>query len=182
MNKESLQNKISKIYNVSPNVNDFLNKGFDMKYSLAMEKNYKIEFTIPENIYELDFSTYYKNFIKFNSFTVFGLRLHQMEESEEFEDFYVIGRRESDLIILFKSTNEIAIFDKYNEEILYYIAKNLEMLFDLLPILIEYDKIGYLDQKYTEEIKNETLSKIKDLITEKKFYSFYKYSITGEKN
>lgn len=87
-----------------------------------------------------------------------------LTEIEEYEDFYKIGDIESDLLILIKSTEEIAILDHEHFEIRYYISENFDVFLDLIPILISYDKLGYLGKEYTTAIKNKTLEEIKKIL------------------
>lgn len=171
-----LQRKLTAIKEASPTINDFLINGFDLKYASDILNLYKFEFEgntdySVSNLFEL-----YRMSVKCNSFSVFGLSL---SEVQEYDEFYQIGSRESDPIILLKSTNEVAILDIENYEIIYYISKDFEMFLDLLPILILYDKIGYLGQKYNLEIKNITLEKIINLLVDAKYYTFFSFSING---
>lgn len=81
---------------------------------------------------------------------------------------------------MIKETKEVVLLAEDRLEIIYYISQNFEKLLDLLPILISYEKIGFLGERYTTEIKNQTLKQIKELLLEKKYFSFFSESIIGK--
>lgn len=177
MNTELVKSKIVAIQNVIPSINEFLEKGFDKDYATQILADYSI--ILNENIIlesKISFLDFFNKNVKLN-LSFFGFSL---SEQEDFEDFTVIGNRDSDSIIVIKKTNEIALFDQYNSEILGYLAEDFEMFLDLIPVLISYDKLGYLGEEYSTSLKKNTLKKLKEILKSKKYYSFFDQSISCE--
>lgn len=170
MDIELLKNKIAAIQNVIPTLNDFLEKGFDKDYATQISADYSInlkeDFIIDSTFSYLDFFNYN---VKMN-LCFLGF---QLLEQENYQDFTVIGNRDSDLLILIKKTNEIAIYDQYSSDIIAYIAKDFEMFLNLLPVLISYDKVGFLGEEYSTNLKKNTFDKIEEVLKSKKYYSFF---------
>jgi hypothetical protein len=176
MSIQLLQQKLTLIKEASPTKEDFLNSGFDLNYATAIAQQYHFEFNEANNHSAESLFELYRMTVSSRQFSVFGLSLCEVEEEE---DFYQIGNSDADLLILIKATQEIALLDIENGEIIAYIAKDFAMFLDLLPLLVLYDKIGYLGQKYTAEVKNKTVEKIIQLIVDPKYYSFFSFSING---
>lgn len=179
MQHNHLEQKIAKINSVTPKLDDFLQNGFDINYAQAFISDYILEYKKECNETQIELFELFKLNVKYKRFSIIGNIM--LTEIEEYEDFYKIGDIESDLLILIKSTEEIAILDHEHFEIRHHISENFEVFLDLIPILISYNKIGYLGQEYTIEIKIKTLEEIKKLLKSEKYYSFFSFSLMGEK-
>ncbi|WP_396148964.1 hypothetical protein [Flavobacterium sp.] len=177
MQHKHLEQKIAKINSLIPKLDDFLQNGFDNDYAQAFISDYILEFKKECNETEIELFELFKLNVKYKRFSIFGSMM--LTEFEEYEEFYKIGNLESDLLILIKSTKEIAILDHEHFEIRDYISKNFEVFLDLIPVLISYDKLGYLGEKYTIDIKVKTLKEIKKILKSEKYYSFFSYSLMG---
>ncbi|MDR6763975.1 putative restriction endonuclease [Flavobacterium sp. 2755] len=112
--------------------------------------------------------------VNFKNFSFFGFTL---KNHEDHKDFVSIGFRDSELLIVIKETNEIALLDGESFEVVNYISKDFESFLDLISILVSYDKIGFLGDSYTSEIKSETLTKIKESLSVQKYFSFFSEKI-----
>ncbi|RXR35548.1 hypothetical protein EQG68_01225 [Flavobacterium piscinae] len=173
-----LEQKIAIINSVTPNLDDFLQNGFDNDYAQAFISEYILEYKKQCNETEVELFELFKLNVRYKRFSIIGNLM--LTEIVEYEDFYKIGNLERDFLILIKSTEEIAIIDHENFEIRYYISENFEVFLDLIPVLISYDKLGYLGVKYTMDIKIKTLEKIKKIVKSEKYYFFFSYSLMGE--
>ncbi|UPQ77816.1 hypothetical protein M0M57_09250 [Flavobacterium azooxidireducens] len=178
MQHNHLEQKIAKINSVTPKLDDFLQNGFDINYAQAFISDYILEYKKQCNETEVELFELFKLNVQYKRFSIIGNIM--LTEIEEYEDFYKIGHHESDLIILIKSTEEIAILDHEDFEIREFISENFEVFLDLIPILISYDKLGYLGKEYTTDIKNKTLEEVKKILKSEKYYSFFSYSLMGE--
>lgn len=172
-----LEQKIAKINSVTPKLDDFLQNGFDKDYAQAFISDYILEYKKQCNETEVELFELFKLNVQYKRFSIIGNIM--LTEIEEYEDFYKIGNLENDLLILIKSTKEIAILDHEHFEIRDYISKNFEVFLDLIPILISYDKLGYLGEKYTMALKIKTIEEIKKVLKNEKYYSFFSYSLMG---
>jgi hypothetical protein len=179
MQHNLLEQKIAKINSVTPKLDDFLQNGFDKDYTQAFISDYILEYKKECNETEVELFELFKLNVQYKRFSIFGSMM--LTEFEEYEDFYEIGNLESDLLILIKSTKEIAILDHERFEIRNYISENFEVFLDLIPVLISYDKLGYLGKEYSTDIKNKTLGEIKKILKSEKYYSFFSYTLMGEK-
>jgi len=172
--KELLISKIKNIQIVAPTIDDFLNRDFDMDYAKEISKDFTI--CLKDSIQEgpnKSLTELFNQNVKFIGFTFFGFYFC---EFEEYEDFIQIGNRDSDIIIIIKQTDEIALLNTETNEIISFLAKNFVELLDIIPILISYDKIGILGETYTDEIKKQTLANLKKSL-EKKYFKFYEFTL-----
>ena len=172
--KELLISKIKNIQNVAPTIDDFLNRDFDMDYAKEISKDFTI--CLKDNIQEVpnkSLTELFNQNVKFKGFNFFGFYFC---EFVEYKDVIQIGNRDSDIIIIIKQTDEIALLNTDTNEIISFLAKNFAELLDIIPILISYDKIGFLGETYTDEIKKQTLADLKKCL-EKKYIKFYEFTL-----
>lgn len=166
----NFKNKLTIIDKSCPHLDDFLIKGFDKEYAETFVRMFKLnlkhEKIIPyDSLFEM-----FRHNINFSDFAVLGF---DFIDFIEFDDFYQLGTIDVDLLVLLKSTNEIAIIDFYNFEISSLVSDSFDSFINLLPILISYDKIGFLGGSYTDEIKNQIKISIKNIISDSKYYSYF---------
>jgi hypothetical protein len=170
MNNNLLKEKIEQIKKSCPTIEDFIKKGFDKEYSEEIANDFRIELNNEVSHENGELFELFNINVNFKNFCVFGFKFIQYEE---YQEFFHIGFLEADYIIFIKSTKEIAVLDYMSSEINFFLAKKFDVFLDLLPILIDYDKIGYLGENYTNQIKEETIIEIKVLLEDRKYYSFF---------
>ena len=165
-----LKTKIDQIKNEIPSLKDFHQAGFDLDYANDIIKDFTIDLIneVPDNNNVT--IKLFNDYVNFKTFSVFGFNFI---EYEEYEDFYHIGFLDVDYIISIKATNEIAILNSENSEIEAFISKDFNSFLELMPVLVGYDKIGYLGGNYTPLIKSNTLEEIKQILSMEKYYSFF---------
>ncbi|SEP21266.1 hypothetical protein SAMN05444671_0320 [Flavobacterium sp. CF108] len=175
----TLKTKIDAIKNVCPTIEDFLKKGFDQDYAEQISSDFSI--SIKPNAVFLENAVLLEQFNKNVNFKNFSFLGFTLKNHEDHKDFVSIGFRDSELLIVIKETNEIALLDEENFEIMNYISKDFESFLDLISILVSYDKVGFLGDSYTSEIKSETLNKVREILSDQKYFSFFSETIVGIK-
>ncbi len=167
-----LEEKINAIIEATPKESEFLERGFDKAYSKEILNDYTIKI-FKEIDQTSDLLKQFRESVIYKGFSVFGFWFTEITDSEKFTQ---IGSLDTDLIVVLKKTAEVVLIEKYSEKIVGYLAKDFSTFLDLLPELINYDKIGFLGENYTIEIKESLKEKLSEL-NEDKYYSFYKNRI-----
>ncbi len=169
---------IGKISNVVPTTLDIKNNIEDCsdEDALAIKEMFSLKMK-HKFIERNDFLQNFVVNVNSKTFQCFGFSFIPKLETDDKYNYF--GRLDSYFLAEDKLNSEILIVDRYDSfpKKKYTIAPNFKSFLELLPILLEYDKYGYIGVSYTDSKKKEVLSKIKNHLHKRKYYSFFKESI-----
>lgn len=173
-NKIILVDFLKKLQLVQPTLDDFLKAGYDLKTSKDLFKKFDIKFK--ESSYlELNnlFDDFFKNF-NIKGFSPGNWSFEQ--EPYKVDNFIVFATDDIDLLAQDLYTNEIKLFDFFDYSKVTFIAPNFKTFLDVVIIEIEYDKVGYLNQDFTKEMRITYKEKLKTILKNNKFLDYFSYN------
>lgn len=110
-----------------------------------------------------------------SDFQVFG-GIYFAVELEESEQYAIFGSQDVNDIILDKRTGEI-LMTAPNESASFFLAPNFPVFLELILILVEYEAIGLKGKAYTKDLKNLYFDKIKSLLKQPKYFTYFKLGL-----
>jgi len=168
-----LQNFYNRLKSIQPSLQAFEDAGYDKKSGLTLFKIFNIEYknggvTCGKNLFD-------SFFISFNvkGFCPSNWHFKNMENHKVFDEKVIFGFSDTNSLVLNRLTNEISLIDPYNGNEPLPLASNFNDFLDVLLIEIEYDKIGYLNMEFTEDMRKEYKEKLFSVLIDNRYLSSY---------
>lgn len=174
---EAINNRLLIFYNrlksVQPNLQSFEDAGYDEKSALTLYRIFNVE-------YKDDVASFGKDLFDsfFNSFNVKGFcpsnwHFKNSENHKIVDEKVIFGFSDTNSLVLNRLTNEILLIDSYNGNEPLPLASNFNDFLDVLLIEVEYDKIGYLNMEFTEDMRSEYKEKLFRVLVDNRYLSSY---------
>lgn len=162
-----------KLKSVQPSLKSFEDVGYDEKSALALHKMFNVEYrndevNCGENLFDSFFSTF-----DVKGFCPSNWHFKNSEDHKVVDGKVIFGFSDTNSLVLNKLTKEIVLVDQYNGNKPQPLASNFNDFLDVLLVEVEYDKIGYLNMDFTENMRNEYKEKLFKILVDNRYLSSY---------
>lgn len=172
MHIDRLLNFYSQLKKIQPTLEDFRNAGYDNKTSINLYTNFDISLkkqaniSRSNNLFESFFLTFNVNGFAPSNWSFTNNLLSKKE-------YVVFATYDIEQISLHKESQEIRFVDFYDNSNFKPLAPNFDVFLDVILVEVEYDKVGYLNQDFTDKMRFEYRNKLESILSQEKYLASY---------
>lgn len=160
-----------KLQDCIPSIEDLEMAGYDSEVAETLRNDFVI--SLKGNSIVNTKSTVNSFFQSFNTrgFCVFNISF--LKDLEIHMEYIRFGRMNDFDLIIVNETKEVILYDSITDDVISKISESFEDFINIIPLLINYEKRGYLNLPYSRDIKDILIIELKRILKHEEYYKYF---------